>query len=274
MTAAFAASHAPMMLAAADSAPAAQHDAFMAGLRQAAARVRASGAEAVIILSNEHFTNFFLENFPQTCVGVAEANTGPAEPWLPIPRRPVPGSPALAHGLLSGLHEAGATPSFSEHLTLDHGIMTLYHAVDPDGRLPLVPLLQNCAVRPMLSLRQCFTFGQRLRAAIDACTAVDRVALVAAGGLSHWVGNERIGDIDEDFDRWFLTRLEKNSFDDVLDMDDAELDQAGNGAHEIRSWLTLAAAVDRPARVLAYEPIRAWVTGMGVAEYDMTGGGR
>lgn len=267
---AFAASHAPMMLAAADSAPQDQRESFMTALGQVTSRVRESGAQAVIMLSNEHFTNFFLENFPQCCVGVSDNNTGPSEPWLPIPRRKVPALPGLARSLLNGLYEQGATPSFSERLVLDHGVMTIYHAIDPSGELPLVPVLQNCAVRPMMSLLSWYDFGRQLRAAVEACTEVDRVALVAAGGLSHWIGNERIGDIDERFDRWFLSRLEKNSFDDVLDMPDDELERAGNGAHEIRSWLALAAAVDRPARVVAYEPIHAWVTGMGVVDYDMS----
>ena len=38
--------------------------------------------------------------------------------------------------------------------------------------------------------------------------------------------------------------------------------------HEIRSWLTIAAAMDgRSAEVLASEPVAAWVTGMGVVRF-------
>jgi hypothetical protein len=54
----------------------------------------------------------------------------------------------------------------------------------------------------------------------------------------------------------------------MLALSDAEVERAGNGAHEIRSWLTVAGAVPGgPARVLAYEPVPAWVTGMGVITY-------
>lgn len=275
IVAAFAASHAPMQLAAADSAPGDQAKRFLEALGDAARRVREAGAQAVVMLSNEHFTNFFLENFPQCCIGLADRHTGPAEPWLPIPRGKIPGHGPLARSLADGLLGDGWMTSFSERLDLDHGVMTLYHALAPDGDLPLVPVLQNCAVAPMMPLPAWYDFGRALARAVESCTAVDRVALVAAGGLSHWIGVDRTGDIDEEFDRWFLDRLRRGALDEVLSLTDAELEQAGNGAHEIRSWLALAGAVDAPVTVTAYEPIHAWVTGMAVAEWHPpTSGGR
>ena len=46
-----------------------------------------------------------------------------------------------------------------------------------------------------------------------------RVGLVGAGGLSHFVGEPRIGEIEQDFDRWFLEALEREPLsDDLLDM--------------------------------------------------------
>ncbi|ORT56524.1 hypothetical protein [Streptomyces sp. CB03238] len=270
VVAAFAASHAPMMLAARDIAPAAQRDRFFDGLGQAVRRVREGGAEAVVVISNEHFTNFFLGNFPQHCVGLADRHTGPAEPWLPMPHGDVPGHSALAHELTRHLLGQGFEPALSHDLHLDHGVMTVYHAVDETLRLPLVPILQNCAVAPMPALRRCHELGAALGKALAECTAVDRVAVVAAGGLSHTIGTERVGEIDTEFDRWFLDRMAANRFDDVLDMADRELEAAGNGAHEIRSWLTLAGLADRPARILAYEPVQEWITGMGVADYDLS----
>lgn len=269
VVAAFCASHAPMMLAARESAPQEQRERFFAGLDAATRGVREVGAEATVIVSNEHFTNFFLENFPQTCVGLSERHLGPAERWLPIERGYLPGHADLAMTLTRGLLDQGFEPAFSHDLRLDHGIMTIYHALSPERSMPLVPIVQNCAVHPMMPLRRCFELGRALRRAIEDCETVDRVAVVGAGGLSHWIGTERVGDIDERFDRWFLARLAGGSFDEILDMPDEELEVAGNGAHEIRSWLTVAAAAGVPARVLAYEPIREWITGMGVVDYDL-----
>ena len=76
---------------------------------------------------------------------------------------------------------------------------------------------------------------------IRAFPGDERIALVGAGGLSHWVGVPRVGDIDEEFDRWFLDRLAKGEVESILDMADDEIALAGNGAHEIRSWVAVAA---------------------------------
>ena len=121
--------------------------------------------------------------------------------------------------------------------------MTVYHELDPELKLPLVPIVQNCAVKPMMPLRRYYEFGVALGEAIRSYDGLDRVAVVAAGGLSHFIGVPRVGDIDEEFDRWFLDKLESGYLDALLDMPDEEIELAGNGAHEIRSWIAAAGTV-------------------------------
>jgi 2,3-dihydroxyphenylpropionate 1,2-dioxygenase len=49
---------------------------------------------------------------------------------------------------------------------------------------------------------------------------------------------------------------------------------AGNGAQELRTWLVAAgAAGGGGGRVLAYEPMPEWLTGMGVAVLEPAGTG-
>ena len=236
-----------MMAAARDSAEEQQRDRFFGALEIIRDDARRAGVQACVVLSNEHFTNFFLENFPQICVGVGERNWGPTEAWLPISKAWIPGHPGLAGHITRSLLNTGFDPAFSHQLELDHGVMTVYHELDPQLQLPLVPIVQNCAVHPMMPLRRWYAFGVALGEAIRSYVGLDRVALVGAGGLSHFIGVPRVGDIDEEFDRWFLDVLERGDMDAVLDLPDEELELAGNGAHEIRSWLAVAGAV-APAR--------------------------
>jgi hypothetical protein len=266
---AYAASHAPMMAAARDSASEDQRKNFFGALEWLRDEARNRGVQAAVVLSNEHFTNFFLENFPQICIGVGERNWGPTEAWLPIDQAWIPGEPALANHIAEYTLNAGFDPAFSHLLELDHGVMTVYHELHPDMQLPLVPIVQNCAVYPLMPLRRAYEFGKALGEAVRSFDGLDRVAIVGAGGLSHWIGHPRVGDIEESFDRWFLDQLEEGSLDQVLDMPNAELELAGNGAHEIRSWLAVAGAVAPiTARTLAYEAIYPWITGMGVSHFE------
>ena len=266
---AYCASHAPMMSSARMAAPQEQRDNFFGALTHLKERAVERGVEAVVVLSNEHFTNFFLENFPQLCIGLGEKNWGPTEEWLPIDKVWIPGHEGLGRHIAEQTLSAGFDPAFSHQLELDHGIMTVYYELDHDMRLPLVPIVQNCAVPPLMPLRRAYEFGKALGAAIRSYPGLQRVALVGAGGLSHFIGNPRVGDIEEDFDRWFLDRLEKGELEQVLDMPDSEIELAGNGNHEMRSWLAVAGAMaPTTATKLAYEPVHPWITGMGVAEWE------
>jgi hypothetical protein len=267
---AYCSSHAPMMSAARDSAPEAQRDHFFGALERIRDEARERDVQACVVLSNEHFTNFFLENFPQICIGVGERNWGPTEAWLPIDKAWIPGHAGLADHIARSTLRAGFDPAFSHQLELDHGVMTVYHELDETMQLPLVPIVQNCAVEPLMPARRSYEFGRAMGDAIRSFDGLERVAVVGAGGLSHWIGHPRVGDIEEQFDRWFLDRLEQGAMEDLLDLPDDEIALAGNGAHEIRSWLAVAGSV-APARgqTLAYEPIYPWITGMAVTRFDV-----
>lgn len=266
---AYCSSHAPMMSSARESAPEEQRNNFFGALDRIRDQARERDVQACVFLSNEHFTNFFLENFPQICIGVGERNWGPTEEWLPIDKVWIPGHAGLANHIATSTLNAGFDPAFSHQLELDHGIVTVYYELDHDMKLPLVPIVQNCAVAPLVPVRRAYEFGKALGDAIRSYDGLERVAVVGAGGLSHWIGTPRVGDIDEEFDRWFLDRLQSGNLDEVLDLPDDELELAGNGSHEIRSWVAVAGALaPAPGRTLAYEPIYPWITGMGVAEFE------
>lgn len=266
---AYCSSHAPMMSAAKESAPEQQRKNFFDALHLLREEAIQKDVQAVVVLSNEHFTNFFLENFPQICVGVGERNLGPTEEWLPIDKVWIPGHPGLADHITRYTLAHGFDPAFSHQLELDHGVVTVYHELDEAMTLPLVPIVQNCAVAPLMPVRRAYEFGMALGAAIRSYPGLDRVALVGAGGLSHWIGTPRVGDIEPEFDRWFLAQLASGDLSQVLDMPDEEIELGGNGMHEIRSWLAVAGAMaPAPATTLAYEEIEPWITGMAVARWE------
>jgi len=265
--------HAPMMSADPGSAPLQQRERFFAALDLVRDRLVDSGAQAIVMLSGEHFSNFFLDNLPQLSVGLGTSHVGPVERWLGIDRVEVPGDPALAAAVLAGTIERGFQPALSHRLVVDHGFMTVYHHLSPDASLPMVPVVMNCTTPPLMTLRHCYDFGRALGESIRAYTGLERVAVCGAGGLSHFVGEPRVGDIDEEFDRWFLAMLEAGSPDELLDLPNEELALAGNGTGEVRSWVAVAGAM-RGSRTtaLAYEPIYEWINGMGVVLHEPVAG--
>jgi hypothetical protein len=266
---AYCASHAPMMAADRESAPRDQAERFFGALQAVRDEARAVDVQAVVMISGEHFTNFFLTNLPQLAIGLGEGHQGPLEPWLKIPKTIVPGHPGLAAHILDQVVAAGHQPALSHKLKADHGFMTVYYELDPEMRLPMVPIIMNCTTPPLMTLRQSYDFGIALGEAIRSYDGLDRVALVGGGGLSHFVGEPRVGDIDEQFDRWFLEQLESDDLTELLDMPNDELMEAGNGTGEVRAWVVVAGAMrGHRAKALAYEPIYEWINGMGVLVYQ------
>ncbi|WP_141004650.1 hypothetical protein [Nocardioides humi] len=136
--------------------------------------------------------------------------------------------------------------------------------LDPESRIPLVPVIVNGVNPPWPTPRRCFAFGQMLRSAVESQAVARRVVVLGTGGLSHWVGTPESGSVNETFDRDFLRRLEDGDAAALTAYSDEEIDAAGNGAHEIRTWLVTAGAAGTGFDTLAYEPVPAWLTGTAV----------
>lgn len=232
-------------------------------------KAKETGVQAIVMMTGEHFTNFFLDGLPQIAIGLDDEHLGPPEVWLQVPKKMVPSDAGLAAHITASLVEQGQQPALSYGMKIDHGFMTVYYWLDNSMELPMVPIVLNCTTPPLMTVRQFHDFGKALGNAIRSYDGLERVALVAGGGLSHFVGEPRVGDIDEEFDNWFLDILGSGDLSPILDIPNDELMLAGNGTGEIRAWVALAAAMgDAPGKVLAYEAVYEWINGMGVVMYD------
>ena len=200
---------------------------------------------------------------PAFCIGMANDYLGPIEDehFLKIPKRRVPGAPALARSIAQAVM-ADVDLSHSEELVLDHGLMVPLDLLAPENDLPVIPLIINCLAPPLAPLDRCFRLGQALARAIE--NRPERIGILATGGLSHWPAMIESGRIGEEFDRRFFEAFVN---DDGAGMtaftDDEIVKEGGPGGHEIRAWVALAGATaGHPRDVLCYLPIPAYaVTG-------------
>jgi aromatic ring-opening dioxygenase catalytic subunit (LigB family) len=166
--------------------------------------------------------------------------------------------------------EGGFDISFAQEMPLDHAFMVPIHILTPKRDLPIVPIFTNCAAPPLPTVRRCFQLGQALRRLITSWNGEARVALLGTGGISHWVGTPETGKVNESFDRRFLDLFCSGDGETLCGYTNPMIEEAGNGAHEIRNWVTLlGAAGEARGRVLAYEPIPPWITGIGLAQLEV-----
>jgi hypothetical protein len=67
------------------------------------------------------------------------------------------------------------------------------------------------------------------------------------------------------WDNWFLKQLMAADLAPITALGDERLEEnAGSGAHEIRTWLIGQSAVRKPFVWTSYEPVPEWITGMGI----------
>ncbi len=186
MSLAFAAAavHAPGITGRRQNATEAQRAVFFKAYDRLRERLEQARLDALVMVSAEHFTNFFMDNMPAFCFGLAETYPGPAEdePFLKIPKTRVPSAARLARALATAVSE-DVDIAHSEELTLDHGFIVPPHLLTPRMGLSLVPIVVNCLAAPRPGLKRCYALGRVLRQAIDA--QPERIGLLAAGGLSH-----------------------------------------------------------------------------------------
>jgi aromatic ring-opening dioxygenase catalytic subunit (LigB family) len=259
-------SHAPGITGRAQRADATVRDAFYAKLGELRARLEAAKPDALIVVAAEHFANFFMNNMPAYCVGMADSYEGPIEDeqWLAIARRTVPGNADLSRRLIGELlHDIDV--AYAEEWKFDHGIMVPLNFMTPRYDLPVIPVNVNCQGPPLTPLARSYEFGRALRRACDA--QPERIALIGTGGISHWPATPDSGVINEAWDREFLERFLANDRAALTSYTDEDtLRDAGQGGFEIRTFLAVAGATEGArGELLFYAPIPIFAVGCTVA---------
>jgi len=259
-------SHAPGITGRAARADARVRDAFYAKFDEFRQQFEAARPDALIVVAAEHFANFFMNNMPAYCVGMADHYEGPIEDeeWLAIKRRRVPGNAGLSRRVIESLLER-IDVAYAEEWKFDHGIMVPLHFVTPRYDLPVIPVNVNCQGPPLTPLSRAYEFGRALRGACDA--QPERIALIGTGGISHWPATPDSGTINEAWDREFLRRFLANDRQALTSYTNEEtLRDAGQGGFEIRTYLTVAGATEgATGDLLFYAPIPIFAVGCEVA---------
>jgi OH-DDVA oxygenase len=151
------------------------------------------------------------------------------------------GAPELADHIINSvmaddfdLAQATTLPTDCARLGIPHAYGFVYHRVLGDSPPPSVPIIFNVHYEPNRpSVRRCLALGHALRRAIKSWQGHQRVALVASGGLTHFV-------IDEEFDQTVLNAMERGDEDALARLPE---NYFRVGTAEIKNWLPVIAAM-------------------------------
>ncbi len=265
---AYAASHGPLIVREWERVPEKERTRLAAGFQELGKRLKAAQPEVLIVVSPDHWSNFFLDNIPAVCIGVGEVNEGPPEPWMKgFPYKEIKGDGEFARHIVQTAMQEGFEPSLSHRLKLDHGFCIPLWRMEL-GTLPrIVPMIVNSIEPPLPSVARCLQWGTLLRKSIETYAEPLKVAVLATGGLSHSIGERTMGAIDEKLDRECI-RLFSSSEEKLLKFLEKKLPAAGNGTEEIRNWLVAhGAAGGRGFELVDYLPVPTVLVGCGFASW-------
>lgn len=265
---AFAASHTPLFLLKHDAPAEEVREEVFSAYRRMASEIVARGAEAMVLLGNDHLHAFSMDRYPALAIGVGP-RFGPVktEPFLPADV--YEGAKGLASHLVHGLLLSGFDPLVCRELALDHSFVSPL-ALMGDTGLPIVPVLQNTVAPPLPPAARSFDLGVSLRRLLESYTGCESVAVVATGAPSHWIGTPELGDINEGWDREVIDMLRRADAKALSSWPQDKIDAGGNGGNEIRTWISAAAlSGDTEANLWIYRIEPLWFLGVTVIEWPI-----
>jgi hypothetical protein len=204
--------------------------------------------DVVIILAKDQ-KEMFIDVSPSFAIftgGTIE--NGPPQRSVYAPDKPVtyPGHPELAEHLLTFLQADDF--DFAEVLrwppntwvqnkpVVPHGFGFIYHQIMSDRPPPSVPIFLNTFFPPnQPTMSRSLHFGKSLFEAIKAWDADKRVAIIASGGLSHFV-------CDEQLDQRFLKDFASYDFEDLTRVDNRSYQ---SGTSEVKLYVPILWAMSQ-----------------------------
>jgi protocatechuate 4,5-dioxygenase beta chain len=165
--------------------------------------------DVMVLVSNDHGLNFFLDKMPTFAIGAAPDYPNADEGWGIARLPPLPGDPALSWHLIESLVADEFDLTTCQEMFLDHASMLPMALCWPDMRWPVrvIPVSVNTVQAPLPSAARCYRLGQAIARAVQAWPGDERVVVMGTGGLSHQLDGERAGFINKDFDLRFMDSM-------------------------------------------------------------------
>jgi 3-O-methylgallate 3,4-dioxygenase len=202
--------------------------------------------DVAIILGKDQ-KEIFIDTSPSIAIYRGEAiENGPPQRAVYAPDHPVtyPGHPELALHLITAFQEEGF--DMTEILkwptnvwmkppgvVAPHAYGFIYHQIMQDNVPPNVPIFMNTFYPPnQPSMRRSIEFGKALFRAIGSWKSDQTVALIASGGLSHFV-------CDEQLDQTFLNYFRSYDFEGLAQIDNRTYQ---SGTSEVKLYVPVMVA--------------------------------
>ncbi len=253
-----------------------QSEEVQACLRHLEAEIRARKPDVAIVIGDDQAELFSLHNMPSVSVfygdviDMHEADaefSGPfwksvIEDYAMDGGRKFPAYPAFARELIERLIDKGVDVAASAGVE-PSGERGFGHAFGFIGKrllgnppIPMIPILLNTFYPPnVLTPRRCYEVGQVLRVAIEESKTDLDVAIIASGGLSHFL-------CEESLDRCVLTALEQRDQATLAALPRAALTW---GSSEILNWIMAGGALEGlRMNWRSYIPVRRTPAGTGI----------
>jgi hypothetical protein len=240
---------------------------------------RAARPDVTVIIGNDQMEIFNEDLVPAFSVLYgAEISNGPmnAQRLASLPpgiKETVPGYIPEGGAMYQAVSELGL--KIIEHVMMDgfdvaamkrfpkgetpHAYGFVYRHIMRDDPTPSVPVVLNTFYPPnQPTLRRCHDFGKSIMHAIQSWQSDAKVALIASGGLTHFV-------IDEPTDRIILDAMRDGSIERIEALGE-HIFQAGTS--EIKNWIPVAGAMadlQFAMTVVDYVPVYRTEAGTGNA---------
>ncbi len=246
-----------------------------AHLDHLAAELAGAKPDLVVIVGDDQAELYSPGNMPAFAIFCGEEiATHPYGGALPAWRKPVaeayamdkvhrfPASAAFARRIVESLIERSIDVTIAtdlpepEKFGFGHAFGFPIKRLFGGRSIPVLPVMLNTYFPPNVpTAARCLEIGRALRSAIEAASDKIDVAILASGGLSHFV-------VEEELDRMVLDNLGQPDGGALGSIPRQALLQ---GSSEILNWIVTAGAVSRlTLRYAAYEPLRRTPAGTGV----------
>lgn len=225
------------------------------------AELMASRPDVLIVVANDQFVNFFYNNIPTFYVTLADEVEGQfTRHHFHYRNHKELGQAILGSGL-----EKGLDLSFGRYVELQHTQVVPLYFLLPEPTIPILPIYVNTWVSPLPTPHRCYRLGEVIREVAEE--RAERVAVLATGGLSHFPGSPKIGEIDTDFDHELLKTMHEGKGRALTNHSADYFFQAGNS--EFLNWMVVLGAVgETKASTTHYMPDHV-ATGWGFATWKL-----